>query len=192
MPLGLDEHVLPVISVGAVDKPPYRREGLRYTAGQVANALTLGEFAQCLFHFGITAPQLVFVVDKIILQPLDNTIATGVTVANAGAVCNFAPVQQNTIVSTTVYTTERYPGGLTLPEFSLNIGYRFTTSVTNPDIAAGQLFQAFGPNALVIETELPISGSMELQFGSVVAATAAIESKFAVTVSGLVYPTGGL
>lgn len=191
MPLGLDEHVVPVVLGGNVSIPPWRRDGIRYSCAARASTATVGNFAQHLFHLGFSDPNLVFVVDTIVMQALDFVTASGALLPNARAVCNLAAVRQNSIVSTSCYTAEKYPGPLTTAELLINVGLRSTDSSTDPSIPAGRVVELVGPGPLVFPCQLPISGTMELQFGSTNAATAANTSALAVAVSGLVYGVGG-
>jgi hypothetical protein len=191
MPLGLDEHVVPTVTTADVTTPPWRRDGIRYIAAQRASTVTVGNFGQILFHLGFSDPNIVFVVDTIVLQALDFVIASGALLPNARAVGNLAAVRQNSIVSTSVYTAEKYPGPATTAELLLNAGFRFTDSATDPSIPVGRFVDLTGPGPLVLPCQLPISGTMELQFGSTNAATAANASALAVVVSGLVYGVGG-
>jgi hypothetical protein len=192
MPLGLDEVCIPTILTSDVTLPPWRREGRRYSVAVRASTATVGNFAQILFHLGTTDPGVVFVVDTIIIQALDFVTATGVVLPTARCVANVAPIRQNGIVSSAAYTTELYPGAATIVEQSINAGYRFTDSATDPSLPLGRVLDISGPTALVVPCQFPISGLQEIQFGSVNAATAANTSALAVSLSGQVYSTGGV
>lgn len=205
IPLGLDEHVVPVTITSRIDTPPWRRNPVFGQAALSCFTTTPGNFASITlaFSFGVSGvANSKFVITGWSIQPLSFVTATGAAVSGNAALARFSPsgaIPGGSILSQyNLLTTERY----TVPNGPSFVPYRIPVDIRSLDAAPGGFAQnqegqlQWSQSGVVqppvfVPTEFMLQPGQTVNFFATHPASATDTSGIAVEVQGLFYGLGG-
>lgn len=205
MPLGLDEHVIPVTLTADVTGPPWRTNP---SFAQGASRLGLpatnaGDYALVRLQYPATVSEMergrsVFLVTGWMLQPNNTVIASGAAVADNEALAIFRPSGAGVSAGFRLTTTERHaPAGTSIVPYLIPIELVQLSVPTSPPspVSTDGLLQwvragVVQPPAFV-PTETLLRPGDAIEFWSTTITSATNSSGLIVTVQGLFYGLGG-
>jgi len=192
IPLGLDEHVVPTVSVADVSGAPFRRSVFRISGGTTLLTGTVGEHATLGVQWDpVRALGATFVVDRIDVSRRDIITATGAPSAKTGYVgvslLETSPTPSVIAPNVRGLITEVYPPSLAIANYLSLLSTYLQPAVSIAGLQTRTL-AAGGVEGIHQNCEFVLLPNMNLVAWSDLAADATNSSGLIFSWSGLLYP----